>query len=212
MKNALYFSSMSVLIAQCFMISISAAPVVHTPGTMKVNIALRPASTVIPTSDYFVRLDSIAVITGGTKKARAKTAAVLVARAPQSGDIRTITPGDVALKLREYGIDPDTQTLISGPETESIQVTQGTVPLVTAPATGGGKVPAGAGASVPSIPLIHRDDPVELTIQDGDMTITAEAIACDPGALGDTIKIRRNGVAEDMSVVVTGPHTVSLEN
>ncbi len=203
------------------------APLLALPAATSVNaapvhVALKSAASAAPNADGFLTLGTVAGITGGDKAARARFAAVLVARAPLSGETRKLTRGDLALKLRQAGINPDTQAVLEGadcadvtadppaPNVEGVgQRPEGTASSAAA-SSAPGSSPAspvlGGGGSV-----IHSGEAVTILIQSGAMTITAPATARENGRVGDTIRVYRAGGMADVSVQVVDAQTVRME-
>ena len=180
-----------------------------------VHVSLKPTASALPNADGFLTLGTVAGITGGDKAARAKFSDVLVARAPLSGETRRLTRGDLSLKLRQAGINPDTQAVLEG--ADSAEVTTDCPP---APNNGGAiqsgrnlspPAPPLLGAGGTSLPVIHSGDAVTLYIQSGAMTITAPATARENGRVGDTIRVQRPGTSADLSVQVLDAQTVQME-
>jgi len=180
-----------------------------------VHVSLKPTASALPNADGFLTLGTVAGITGGDKAARAKFSDVLVARAPLSGETRRLTRGDLSLKLRQAGINPDTQAVLEG--ADSAEVTTDCPP---APNNGGAiqsgrnlspPTPPLLGAGGTSLPVIHSGDAVTLYIQSGAMTITAPATARENGRVGDTIRVQHPGTSADLSVQVLDAQTVQME-
>ena len=182
-----------------------------------VHVALRASAAAPPNADGFITLGSVASLSGGDKAARTRFAAVLVARAPLPGETRQLTRGDLALKLRQAGINPDTQAVLEGADRADV-----TTESPPAPNNGGaGRKPGavapsalapsflGAGGDSPS-PIIHGGDSVIIYIQSGPMTITAPATARESGKAGDTIRVHRDGVMTDLMVQVLDAQTVQM--
>ena len=216
----------------CFF-ALLVVPAAATP----VHVALKSTASAAANADGFLTLGTIAGITGGDKAARARFAAVLVARAPLSGETRRLTRGDLALKLRQAGINPDTQAVLEGADsaevTAALRDEAETHPDASAgpPETGGRRVLDNAVAANPllnsfplrsgegggertrrsSLPLIHNGDAVTIYIQSGAMTITAPATARESGRVGDTIRVHRTGVMTDLTVQVLDAQTVQME-
>ena len=202
----------------CFL-ALLAVPAAALP----VHVALKSTASAAPNADGFLTLGTVASLTGGDKIARARFAAVLVARAPLSGETRRLTRGDLALKLRQAGINPDTQAVLEGADRADI-----TAELPPAPNNEGVRTePVGALLAAPSVPtsapapsllgaggssaVIHSGDAVTILIQSGAMTITAPATARENGRVGDTIRVQRAGVMADLSVQVLDAQTVHME-
>ena len=200
-----------------------------------VHVALKASAAAAPNADGFITLGSVAAISGGDKPARLRFAAVLVARAPLPGETRQLTRGDLALKLRQAGINPDTQAILEGADRADVTVE---VPPALLPATealrlgannggAGGLGAEGTASGIPlasslappllgaggaaSGPIIHSGDAVTICIQSGPMTITAPATARESGKAGDTIRVHRDGVMTDLTVQVVDAQTVQME-
>lgn len=189
-----------------------------------VHVALKPAASAAPNADGFLTLGTVASLTGGDKAARDRFAAVLVARAPLSGETRRLTRGDLALKLRQAGINPDTQAVLEGADCADVTAEVPPAPNSGRVRGGAGAEPVGAlrdapsapappelGAGGASLPVIHSGDAVTVTIQSGAMTITAPATARENGRVGDTIRVYRAGVMADLTVQVLDAQTVHME-
>ena len=202
----------------CFL-ALLAVPTAAAP----VHIALKATASAAPNADGFLTLGTVAGLTGGNKAARARFAAVLVARAPLSGETRKLTRGDLALKLRQAGINPDTQAVLEGAD-QAVVTADTSSELPPAPNNGGvGSRPEGAASSAPigsplTPPLlgaggaiVHSGDTVLIHIQSGAMTITAPATARENGRIGDMIRVHRAGVMSDLSVQVLDAQTVQME-
>ncbi len=198
-----------------------------------VHIALKASASAAPNADGFLTLGTVAGITGGDKAARARFAAVPVARAPLSGETRRLTRGDLALKLRQAGINPDTQAILEGAEAADVTADDSPksppAPILgshteqsgrpfdnasfptPAPQNWPSQEQSGLKGEGASSPLIHSGDAVTITIQSGAMTITAPATARENGRAGDTIRVQRPGITADLSVQVVDAQTVHME-
>ena len=150
-------------------------------------------------------------MSGGDKAARLRFAAVLVARAPLPGETRQLTRGDLALKLRQAGINPDTQAILEGAVRADVTSETSSLTLPAAVAATAPSTPVSSVAAAPAAPIIHAGDAVTITIQSGAMTITAPATARESGKAGDTIRVHRDGVMTDLSVQVLDAQTVQME-
>lgn len=199
-----------------FFLALLAVPAAAAP----VHVALKASAAAPPNADGFITLGSVAGISGGDKAARLRFASVVIARAPLPGETRQFTRGDLALKLRQAGINPDTQAVLEGANRADVTVDE----VPPAPILGSNMEEAGTGSSfVPirlprigaggtsALPLIHTGDAVTITIQVGPMTITAPAIARESGKAGDTIRVHRDGVMTDLTVRVVDAQTVQME-
>jgi hypothetical protein len=179
------------------------------------RVELRSAATVQPDANGFFTLGEIAAVTGGDASMRARLNAVPVGRVPFDYS-RCINLGDVALKLREAGFDPEHGLVLAGSPTTMVSGTQTGTALPasstvapTSPSLGD-RSQASAQVQASDI-VIHRGDPVTIVIEDDFMTVTASGQSRDNGAVGDTILVHRPGVMTDISVEVLDAHTVRME-
>ena len=202
-----------------------AGPVAAAP----VHVALKATAVVSPNADGFFTLASVADITGGGTALRARLAAIPVGRAPLSGETRRLTRGDLALKLRQAGCDPEKAAVLegadaaevtteeSGTEVKGPEIKRAGGPRPYAGEGGRGGVPPPGVAMQPApdppanAPLLHRGDAITIVIQTGPLTITAPGIARENGGAGQTIRVHREGVMTDLSVQVLDAQTVQLE-
>ncbi len=173
-----------------------------------VHVALRPAATVTATAEGFVTLGSVADLTGGGASARARLSAVVVARAPLPGDVRRLTRGDLCLKLRQAGCDPDHAAVLEG--AAASDVTTGGLPSADAAPLPAVPITAEAAPPRPAC-VVHRGDAVTIQINDGALAITASGTARENGGVGDTIRVHRDGVMTDLTVRVVDAQTVQME-
>ena len=191
-----FFVTISCFAAALLASSASAAPV---------HIALKASSIVSPDANGYFTLGEIAALSGGDAAMRTRFTAICVGRAPLSGENRLLTPGDIALKLRQAGCDPDKDAALEG----------ATTAIVTVAATPPAPNKQGAASSAPTNAggqfLIHRGDPVSIIVQSESVTITARGIARDNGGQGDTIRVHRDGIMTDLAVTVLDSQTVALE-
>ena len=206
-------------IAALLLLTALAGPTAASP----VHVALKPAAAVSANADGFFTLGAVAAVSGGEKGQRTRLTAIIIGRAPLPGESRRVTRGDLALKLRQAGCDPDKAAVLEG--ADAAEVT--TAP--PAPNSGGARLGAGEegaasgtttrpsplappllGAGEAS-PLIHRGDAVRIVIQSGPLTITAAGTARESGGAGQTIRVHREGVMTDLAVQVLDAQTVHLE-
>ena len=194
------------------LLALTAAPAAAAP----VHISLKAAAAAPPNADGFITLGSVAALSGGGKAARTRFAAVLVARAPLPGETRHLTRGDLALKLRQAGVNPDTQVVLEGADQAEVTTDCPPAPSHEEAAGATGAAPnsapllLGAGGA-PAGPVIHYGDAVTIYIQSGPMIITAPATARENGKAGDMIRVHRDGVMTDLSVQVLDAQTVQME-
>ena len=192
-------------------------------AALPVHVSLKATASALPNADGFLTLGTVAGITGGDKAARARFSAVLVARAPLSGETRRLTRGDLSLKLRQAGINPDTQAVLEGADQADV-----TTDCPPSPILGSHTEKIGRSSEITSSPalsssvllpktevggqpVIHSGDAVTICIQSGAMTITAPATARENGRVGDTIRVQRPGISADLSVQVLDAQTVQME-
>ncbi len=185
-----------------------------------VHVSLRARAQSGPAANGFLVLSQIADLSGGTKSERARLAFVPVGRIPLSGDTRLLTPGDVSLKLRQAGFHPERDIVLEGAKQVSIVSVDAAAPaLLAQPAS----VPVSAlarressegghnEATPPPAIIIHRSDSVAIVVQQGDLTITAKGTAREAGAVGQTIRVHRDGALSDLTATVLDAQTVQLD-
>ena len=195
------------------------AAVVGPAAAAPVHIALKSVAAVSSNSDGFFLLASVADLSGGDLASRKRLGSVSVGRAPLSGEVRRLTLGDLALKLRQAGCNPDKDVVLDGVGEVSVTtVGAGLAPaLVSAPGLipdSGLSGPGRAGASpAPTVqsPIIRSGTPVTILIQSGALNITAPGIARQSGGVGDSIRVHRDGVMTDLYVTILDEQTVRLE-
>lgn len=185
-----------------------------------VHIALKANASLGASANGFLTLAQIADLSGGAKTERARMALVRVGRLPLPGDTRLLTPGDVSLKLRQAGFHPEHDAVLEGAKQVSVTSAE---PEASSPSA----LPAPAFASAPAQPqsvadsksapsaapaiAVHRNDSVNVVVQQGDMTITAKATARENGSVGQTIHVHRDGAPSDLAATVVDAQTVQLE-
>lgn len=176
------------------------------------RITLHESASVIPGSDGYFTLGAIADITSSDTAVTARLAAVSVGMAPLDNTTRKMNSGDIALKLRQAGFKPGRDVAIAGSDT-IVVMRGGSTPMASNPANVSPTSLPGAGnpisAKLP--PVIKRGDPVTIVIQDGDLSITALGQSRDDGAIGDIIRVHRQGLMDDLSVRVIDVKTVQME-
>lgn len=183
------------------------------------KIVLHETATVLPDVNGFFTLGEISDVTGGTPELREKLNDVEVGRVPLDGYVRHLDLGDVALKLREAGVDPERDVKLGGAQdmvisTGQLAVTVKTAASVTGASLSGAPVVSTTSAQAPPDPpaiVVKKGDPVTLVLQDGALTVTASGLARDNGAVGDVIHVHRDGVMNDLMGQVVDSHTVQLE-
>ena len=191
----------------------SAAVHVSLRVSAAVHVSLRVSAAVAADADGFFTLGSIADITGGAASARARLGAVTVGRAPLADSVRRLTSDDVALKLRQAGLDPSRDAVIEGAPQTSV-----TLASTPSEAPGGAVSPSSnthahtpASPAAPSPIVVKRGDPVAIVLQEDGLSISTSGVARDSGALGDEIRVHRDGSPTDLSAIVLDERTVQLE-
>jgi len=195
--------------------ALAAPPSMATVAVSKasVKVVLHDTATVIADDNGFFTLGEISDISGGTPELRDKLNNVEVGRAPLDSYSRHLELGDVALKLRQAGIDPNRDLKLTGAEnivvsTAGRQVT--VKPNATAPSTPGAA--ASTQSTAPAQPIVvKKGDPITIVLQDGSLTVTALGQSRENGAVGDTIHVHRDGVITDILAQVLDGHTVQME-
>jgi len=211
-------------IAALLLLAACAGPAAAGP----VHVALKSTASVPSNSDGFFTLGSVADVSGGRPAQRTRLAAIVIGRAPLSGEHRRVTRGDLALKLRQAGCDPDKAAVLEGADAAEVTTADLVGAPLAAPSSSaapstptvpeGAKKTEGAASSAPTqtplqnqAPLIHRGDAVRIVIQSGPLTITAAGIARESGGVGQTIRVHREGVMTDLAVQILDAQTVHLE-
>lgn len=193
-----------------------------------VHVALKPVSAVSPTGDGFFTLGEVADVSGGQPPLRTRLAAIVIGRAPLSGETRRLTRGDLALKLRQAGCDPEKAAVLEGADAAEVTVTDAVpggvqsiapsspaLPASTLPSPAAqegviNRAPVQAPITIQKS-LVHRGDAVTIFIQTGPLTITAPGIARESGGAGQTIRVHREGVMTDLTVQILDAQTVQME-
>jgi len=185
-----------------------------------VHVALKANADVGTSNNGFVTLAQVADLSGGPKGERARMASVLVGRIPLPGDTRVLTPGDIALKLRQAGFHPERDAVLEGAKQVSVVSADpeaASLPAPSAPPSAAAPTRPSRAASdkmggppLPAI-VVHRNDSVTVVVQQGDMTITAKGTAREAGGVGQTIRVHRDGAPSDLAATVLDAQTVQLE-
>jgi hypothetical protein len=175
-----------------------------------VHISLKASAVLMPDRSDFFCLGSVATLSGGTDALRTRLAAVTVGRDPLPGDVRHLTPGDLVLKMRQAGFHPSQDVVIDGATEADVTVSglpvSNSIPAANSGGTGNTPTPNDDETRV-----IHPGDPVTIRVDDGSITVTASGIAETGGAVGDEIRIRREGAAAELDATVLDAQTVELE-
>ena len=153
-----------------------------------------------------ITLGDIADITPSpqTCKASARLAATIVGRAPLPGQTRPLNRGDICLKLRQAGIDPETVDL-EGAENLIISQTE------KAPTPSANGVGAAGSDTHPAGPVVKPGDELDVVLVDGPVSARTKATAITGGAIGDTISIRRDGCDRPLTATIIDAGDVELE-
>lgn len=185
-----------------------AAPAHSAP----VHVSLH-ATAAGPSAGGFLTLAQVADLSGGTKAERARMAAVPVGRSPLPGETRLLTWGDVSLKLRQAGFHPERDAVLEGAKQVAVAGTETAPPAVLpapVPSESAPFQPAAAPSAAPAI-AIHRSDAVTIVVRQGDLLVTAKGVAREPGSVGQTIRVHRDGAPSDLAATVLDAQTVQLE-
>jgi len=194
-------------IAALLLLAACAGPAAAGP----VHVALKQAASVSSNADGFFTLGAVADVSGGQSAQRTRLAAIVIGRAPLSGEYRRVTRGDLALKLRQAGCDPDKAAVLEGADAAEVTATDAAPEEGTALKEGAmNRTPTQTPPPAQQT-VIHRGDAVTILIQSGPLTITAPGLAREGGGAGQTIRVHRAGVMTDLSVRVLDAQTVSLE-
>lgn len=170
----------------------------------------RPTITVRATacvSDAYFTLGEIADIKGGDASFAARLAAAPMGMSPLAGLSRTLTTGEISLKLRQAGIDPAAVALAGA---SCVLVTGSGDSSPTA--SSGSSAPNSASPAQNKAVIVHSGDAVNLVYIDGRISISARAYALQNGAAGDTIMLRRDDATHTFQGTVLDSQTVQLED
>jgi hypothetical protein len=195
--------SLVTLFCLCIVsVSASAAP--------RAVIALHPSPIV--TGDTFDLAD-IATVTSSDTVFRLQLMNAQMGRSPLAGLSRPFDHGQVDLKLRQAGIDPETVS-ITGADSLTISAPDSAQSTTPPQPLGRNALPSQSTDAVvsngPKTVLIHSGDRVTLVYDADGMTITADVTATTSGTEGDTINLRRDGAICILSGVVQDAHTVRM--
>jgi hypothetical protein len=186
----------------CFLLLITGAG--H--ADQRASIVILPAAVV--SGDTFTLAD-IATVTTADTMLRMQLMRVPMGRCPLNGLTRPFNEGDVCLKLRQAGIDPETLTISGATDltltgSSTSPVSQTVLPAVLAPT-----VPSLA-VTNPSQAVIHSGDKVTLIYDDDGMEISADVVATSSGAAGQMISLQRDGATHSLQGIVEDAHTVKM--
>ena len=158
-----------------------------------------------------IELADIAQITCSDSKLAERLRTVAIGVAPLPDCTRTLTRGDVQLKLRQSGFDPCTMS-IAGAET--IHVTSAAPSVVVAPtaATSTANPAAIAPAPVKQPLVVKPGASISLVFSDGTVTIECAGSAVTGGAIGDAITVRPSFSLKLLTGTILDAHTVQLRD
>ena len=203
-----------VIAVTLFALAVTSSMATVAVSKASVKVVLHDTATVMADDNGFFTLGEISDISGGTAELRDKLNNVEVGRAPLDSYVRHLNLGDVALKLRQAGVDPNRDLKLSGAENIVVSTAAGrqisVKPNTTLPSASGNTSPAQSTSQAPQV-VIKRGDPVTIVLQDGTLTVTALGQSRDNGAVGDMIHVHRDGVMTDILVQVVDDHTVHME-
>jgi hypothetical protein len=178
------------------------------------SVSLHPSASVL--GDTF-SLGDIATITSTDTAFRARLMSAPMGRAPLAGLSRDFNEGDVSLKLRQAGIDPE-RLSISGPSDILVVGAGGLSPtMVVLPVPMAAAAAATKGvqavSTLPAVPkgiLVHRGDKITLVYESTGLSISADVTATSDGAAGDTVSLQRDGAARSLTGIVVDARTAKM--
>ncbi|HEY3329106.1 MAG TPA: flagella basal body P-ring formation protein FlgA [Capsulimonadaceae bacterium] len=193
------------------------------PAPAPIVVTLKPSASV--NAESFTLADIAEIKAPAT--AVAALGAATIGRTPLEGASRTITKGDVCLKLRQAGFDPSTIRFVG---TETLTITKAPVEAVqTAPsgnqvatttagtvlktsATGTISTSAASNAAiVPVKPLVTKaGDPVCVQYVDGPVFLTVQGVLVTSAGVGDTVTVRTNFSQRMLRGTLVDSQTVRL--
>ncbi len=154
--------------------------------------------------DFFT-LGDIADITPAPAKCKSSAllASAVVGRSPMLGSTRTIGRGDIRLKLRQAGYDPQSIDIEGAPET-SVSSDNA---VDVAPSAGSQSQPVKS--DKPQI-SVKAGDPVTIVFVNGPVVVRAKGFAVTSGAVGETISVRRDDATRNFSATIIDAGLVQL--
>ena len=181
-----------------------AAPAFGALGSSAPTVKIRATAAV---SADTITLGDIAEITPSpaVSKASARLASTSIGRAPLSGASRSLTRGDVVLKLRQAGIDPLSVDL-EGASDLTVTSTEGAG--TQSPIHGS---TAGTASAAQDRPAIRPGDPVDIVLDDGPVIVHSKGYAVTGGFVGDKIAVRRDGADHSLAATIIDAQHVALE-
>ncbi|MEO7717016.1 MAG: flagella basal body P-ring formation protein FlgA [Capsulimonas sp.] len=190
----------------------SAAHKIAAVSSSVAHVSMRASASVSADADGLFSLGEIADITGGDAAARARLASVTVGRAPLAASSRKLTSGDVALKMRQAGLNPSRDAVIDGSPTITVTLASApSLPTTAAVSTHAATNSAIQAPAAAPVIAVKRGDAVAIILQEDGLSIASSGVARDPGAIGDAIRVHRTGSATDLTAVVLDAHTVQME-
>ena len=153
------------------------------------------------THSSFITLGDIADISPSPRasKASARLAAAVIGSAPMEGATRSFNRGDISLKLRQCGIDPETINFQGASSTVVASSNDDkSAPVTVLAAQTQPSILASTQPSASQV-VVHTGDPVDVMVSDGPVTVHASAVALSSGTAGQTIRVRREGNGSDGS-------------
>ncbi len=173
-------------------------------------VVIHPSATV--SGDYF-NLSDIATVTCRDTTFRLQLMNAVMGRCPLAGLTRPFDEGDVTLKLRQAGVDPETVAFSGSTQLMLTGVGQSlnsSLAPASAPAAPGSTSTSAITPSASSGPVVHYGDNLTLIYDCDGMTISAGVVALSAGAVGDTINLRRDGAERPLQGIIQDAQTVKL--
>jgi hypothetical protein len=136
----------------------------------------------------------------------ARLAQVSLGSAPVPGLTRSITVGYLRLRLRRYGINPGTLTLVG----ETTVVQRAPDPVAPPTPTAATRAASQPGEAADP-PCIRRSDVVVVQVHCGGVIITLEGRACQAGHPGETVTVSIPNTSRTLEAQVVGPGQVVIE-
>jgi hypothetical protein len=220
MKVLAAFTLLIVMTGACLAADVQAA---QPTDTLQAASLLSPSIVLKPTAlagGASILLGDMATITAPTALA-GKLSSVVVGCVPMAGLNRTLTKGDVILKLRQAGIDPS-GLHISGALVVTVSVKPDHTDTVSSASTAGITTVTGANAgssqaastnaaaSKTNAVLIKSGALVTVVYEDGPVTVSLQGALVGSASIGDTVSVRTTSTNRLMRGQLVDEQTVKL--
>jgi len=199
-----------------FCIFVLIVPTLLFASSNSVTLTVAPTATV---SGDTVYVSDVSEIKGAGKDMTAKLNAVPLGRAPLDGLTRTLTVGNISLKLRQAGFNPDTVTF-AGASSVTISLGNSSSGSAQAPDPSGNANTPSSNSNPPSTSqkpavrpiVIHSGDTITAVYEDGPVSISVQATAESAGCIGDLITLRTAVSGRSLKGQIVDSETVALKN